>query len=199
MFSGTLAGLLSMSVAAGSAAANECASASDLAALRTAVLQQELMVAAFSCHDVDLYNRFVTAHQPELIASDAKLKAFFVRRDAHHGEAGYHTYKTELANASSLRYLRDDGFCADAGSEFRVALQSANLVDSRNAGSDEIAASYDACPGALPLMRTADVQPPVHAESTEERYDSRHADDHHDRGTAQMSTPAAHREIDDAP
>jgi hypothetical protein len=209
IFSGTLAGLLSMGMFASGAVANDCASAGDLAALRTAALQQELMVAAFSCHDVALYNRFVTSHQPELIQSDATLKAFFVRRDAHHSEAGYHTYKTELANASSLRYLHDDDFCANADSEFRTMLQPANLSDIADTGEDEIAAIYQACPGALPLMRTADAQPPARTDITGERHDrddrdiarahSRDRDGDNARASAQMSIPAAHREIDDQP
>src|SRR5690348_9929713 len=81
-----------------------CVSTADMAALKTAAMQQELMVAAFSCHAIGLYNHFVRSHQPELIRSDAQLKAYFVQRDsAKRGEAGYHTYKTELANAASLR------------------------------------------------------------------------------------------------
>src|SRR5579862_8593306 len=85
-----------------------CVSDADMAALKTAALQQELMVAAFSCHDVALYNRFVRSHQPELIDSDARLKAYFIQRDGgKRGEAAYHTYKTELANSSSLNSLRD--------------------------------------------------------------------------------------------
>ncbi len=207
VFSGTLASLLSTSLLAGGAFANDCASAGDLAALRTAALQQELMVAAFSCHDVDLYNRFVTTHQPELIDSDARLKAFFVR--TRHSEAGYHTYKTELANASSLRYLHDDGFCATADSEFRAVLQpAANLSED---SADDASASYQACPGALPPMRTADAQPPARTETNDARYDRDDADRHaasaqrpdtdgaEERNAAQTSTPATHREIDDTP
>src|SRR6266481_627932 len=104
---GVVAGLLALNGSVARAWGADCASPADLAALRTAALQQELMVAAFSCHDIARYNRFVLEHQPELIDSDARLKAFFVHRDARHGEAGYHTHKTELANDSSLRSIRD--------------------------------------------------------------------------------------------
>jgi hypothetical protein len=38
-----------------------CASPADASALKTAVMQQELMVAALQCHEASAYTRFVTA------------------------------------------------------------------------------------------------------------------------------------------
>jgi hypothetical protein len=212
---GALAGLLALDGLTTAAWAGECASQADLAALRTAALQQELMVAAFSCRDIDSYNRFVLSHQPELIASDAKLKSFFVRRDARHGEAGYHAYKTELANASSLRSIHDsDAFCAGAESEFQLVLQPVSLstvIDARSWGA---AASYAACPGDLSLTRTAAVQPPPRTEPAEtmpdraaarddrpaSRRDGMRDDESGDRRSERMSTelaaPAPHRKLE---
>src|SRR6185295_4067922 len=93
-----------------------CVDADDVAALRTAAIQQELMVAALTCHDINRYNHFVLSRRAELIDSDARLKAFFIHRS---GEAGYHAYKTELANAASLRSIRrSEAFCSHADAVF---------------------------------------------------------------------------------
>jgi hypothetical protein len=212
---GALAGLLAFDGSATVARAGDCASPADLAALRTAALQQELMVAAFSCRDIDSYNRFVLSHQPELIASDAKLKSFFVRRDARHSEASYHGYKTELANAASLRSIREtDAFCATAEDEFRLAVQPVNLSTLTGARSWAAVASYPACPGDLPLTQTAAVQPPPRAEPTDalqdrepvrddrpaSRRDAERANGFSDRRSERMSTelaaPAPHRKLE---
>ncbi len=213
---GAVAALLAFDGLTVAAWAGDCASPADLAALRTAALQQELMVAAFSCRDVDSYNRFVLAHQPELIASDAKLKSFFVRRDARHSESGYHAYKTELANASSLRSIREsDTFCAGAESEFRLALQPVNLSTVTGAQSWTALASYPACPGDAPLTQTAAALPPRRAELTEapsergpdsddrpasrrdgERADGPGGDRRSERMSTEPAAPAPHRKPD---
>ena len=100
-------------------AAGDCASNADAAALKIAVLQQEMMVAAFTCHDADAYNRFVLANRSELQQSDADLKNFFIRRGGEHGEAGYDTFKTKAANLSALAEARNSRtFCADADAQF---------------------------------------------------------------------------------
>jgi hypothetical protein len=96
-----------------------CASPTDASALKTAVMQQELMVAALQCHETAAYNRFVMAYRGELQSSDASLKAFFVRRGGEHGESGYDTFKTKAANLSALEQARDSrSFCADAHALF---------------------------------------------------------------------------------
>lgn len=139
-----LAGLLAVNGMATGAWAGSCASPGEVAALKTAALQQELMVAAFSCHSVERYNDFVTAHRPELIDADARLKSFFVH--ARGGEAGYHTYKTELANAASLRSIRDtDSFCAGADDEFDMAGEPESLAMVLDSRSWRAAAIYPAC------------------------------------------------------
>ena len=110
-------------------AASECASPSDQAALKTAAVQQQLMVAALSCHDVYEYNRFVLGHRSELINSDDALKAYFQKGDKQHGTATYNKYKTELANAASLRSSREpDSFCDAAARAFDAVLRPASLA-----------------------------------------------------------------------
>src|SRR5258706_9134243 len=119
-----------------------CASPTDAAALKTAVMQQELMVAAFQCHEAGAYNRFVTTYRGELQSSDAALKAFFVRRGGEHGEAGYDTFKTKAANLSALEQARNTGaFCADAHALFASAFAHRGSLMSfveAHAGSTDI-------------------------------------------------------------
>ena len=164
--------------------ASTCATPSDIAALRTAALQQELMVAALSCHAIEQYNRFVLAHRVELIDSDARLKAYFVH--ARGGEAGYHTYKTELANASSLRSVRDtEAFCSGAADDFD---QTGDLDDlSAVLGSYEWlgSASFAAC--TVERRDTATAIPR-----------SRHASGSDDSASSSMgmATPAPHHQME---
>jgi hypothetical protein len=102
---------------ASNAWAADCALPADMAALKTAALQQELMVAALSCRDIARYNDFVLSHRSMLQESDARLKSYFLK--TREGERGYHFFKTELANDASLRSTRDgESFCADADGAF---------------------------------------------------------------------------------
>src|ERR1700684_313337 len=134
--------LFALSLAlANPALAADCASPLEAAALETAVMQQELMVAALQCREVSAYNRFVMTYRPGLEASDAALKAFFVRRGGEHGEAGYDTFKTKAANLSALEQARDTrAFCADAHTLFQAALSNRgslmSFVESRSSGTD---------------------------------------------------------------
>src|ERR1700757_1129622 len=137
-----------------------CASPAEAAALKTAVMQQELMVAALQCHEAAAYNHFVIAYRPELQESDAALKAFFVRRGGEHGEAGYDTFKTKAANLSALEQARDAGaFCADAHALFQAALANrgslSSFVESRAMGTDIGNVCVESRPAPLPV-RTAE-------------------------------------------
>ena len=118
--------LLSMSLfSAGAEAASYCTTADEMAALRTAAVQQELMVAGLTCQASEAYNRFVLAYRPELQRSDADLKAYFLRREGQRGEAAYDTFKTKLANLSSLSDIANTtGYCANARAAFSLALAS---------------------------------------------------------------------------
>jgi hypothetical protein len=167
------------------ALAAACTSPTDAAALKTAVMQQELMVAAFQCHEAGAYNRFVIAYRPELQSSDAALKAFFVRRGGEHGEAGYDTFKTKAANLSALEQARDSrAFCADAHALVTAALANhgtlASFVESRAGATDignvcvesrpsPVLAKAESHPvekpvqvaAAKPLVKIADARPAV--------------------------------------
>ena len=109
-------------------AASICATDTDLAAFRTAAVEQQLMVAALTCKDVEAYNRFVLAYQPELQKSDADLKAYFARRG---NEAEYDTFKTKLANLSSLSDIANGtAYCENAAAAFDMALKSRQALSS---------------------------------------------------------------------
>jgi hypothetical protein len=152
--------LLALSPFTTSAWAAGCASPTEAAALKTAVLQQELMVAALQCHETGAYNRFVNTYRPELQTSDAALKAFFVRRGGEHGEAGYDAFKTKAANLSALEQARDArAFCSDAHVLFQAALNYGgslrSFVDARS-GTADIA---NVCLESRPAPLLADAQP----------------------------------------
>ena len=83
------------------------------------------MVAGFTCQASDAYNRFVLAYRPELQKSDADLKTYFLRREGARGEAAYDTFKTKLANLSSLSDIANTtGYCANTHAAFALALES---------------------------------------------------------------------------
>jgi hypothetical protein len=107
-------------------AAGTCETPDDATALHAAALQQEMMVAAFQCADVASYNNFVLAHRPALLAADRALMAYFQRTASAPSDA-YNLYKTELANASSLRFSTDRGFCARMRADFRTAAANTSL------------------------------------------------------------------------
>ena len=146
------------------ALAASCASPADASALKTAVMQQELMVAALQCHEASAYNRFVMAYRGELQSSDATLKAFFVRRGGEHGEAGYDTFKTKAANLSALEQARDArSFCADAHALFTGVLAHRgslmSFVDAKSGDTGLGNICIESKP--QPVMAKADVKPPV--------------------------------------
>src|SRR5579862_9105886 len=113
-----------LAMAANAAAATRCAKPDEVTAIQAAMIQQELMVAALTCNEVEHFNAFQTNYGPELRASDARLLRMFRRLyGARRGEAEYHAFKTRLANHSSMRSIRDNtSYCRDARAVFDAAL-----------------------------------------------------------------------------
>src|SRR5262245_44237189 len=110
---------------AAAATASGCARPADMNALRTAAMQQRLMVAALSCGESQSYNQFVRTYQTELQESDKNLQSYFRRVNGKTGTADYHAYKTKLANSSSMAVINDStGYCASAKASFEEALGS---------------------------------------------------------------------------
>jgi hypothetical protein len=132
-------------------AADICARPDEAMALKAAALQQELMVAAFTCDDIGAYNHFVVAHQRELQDSDAALLSYFQRAGAR--ADGYNAYKTSLANNFSLASLRSrQGFCYAADSAFGQA-------SGRGGSLAEFVSSQQVDgPGAFPVCGEASEQ-----------------------------------------
>ena len=107
-------------------AADRCAAPKDYASLKLAALQQQLMVAALTCHETGSYNRFVLGYRSQLQRSDHAMLAFFKKRDgARAGDAHYNAYKTKLANDAMLQENADsDGYCEAARVAFQAAFQN---------------------------------------------------------------------------
>jgi hypothetical protein len=105
-------------------AAPHCARPDEVTAIQAAMIQQELMVAALTCNEVEHFNAFQTNFGPELRQSDAVLARMFMRLyGGRRGEAEYHSFKTRLANHSSIRSIHDNvGYCHEAATVFGEAL-----------------------------------------------------------------------------
>lgn len=106
-------------VANSAEAAYSCAEATDAAALRTRMLQTELMVAALSCNQKEDYNSFVVRYRPQLKENGTALKRYFNRSYGNRSSQELNSFTTRLANEASKRSLSDIGkFCSDAKAVF---------------------------------------------------------------------------------
>ena len=114
-----------LTAATGATGAPRCASSDEVTAIQAAAIQQQLMVAALTCNQIEHFNAFQTSYGKELRKSDAALQRMFHRLYAGRGEAEYHAFKTRLANDSSIRSIHDNpGYCRNAGMVFDAALIS---------------------------------------------------------------------------
>lgn len=106
------------------AAANNagCARPEDMNALKSAAIQQRLMVAALSCDAATAYNDYVKSYQKELQAADRALQNFFRRLSGAAGPEKYHAYKTHLANASSMQSIGNiTAYCDSTKATFEAS------------------------------------------------------------------------------
>ncbi len=103
---------------------SRCANPSEVSAIQTASVQQELMVAALTCNQIANFNAFQTNFGPELRSSDSTLMRMFVRLyGGSKGQAEYHAFKTRLANNSEMRSIHgNQQYCAVTGQVFAAAL-----------------------------------------------------------------------------
>ncbi len=112
------------------------------AALKTAAVQQELMVAGLTCNASSQYNRFVLDNRTELQLSDAALMNYFRTRDGN--EAGYDSYKTKLANLAAGRSAADGArYCRETAHDFAAA--DGRQLKDFVAGDRLLIASPEAC------------------------------------------------------
>ncbi len=107
----------------GAGAAPTCVRPETLRILQAAALQQQLMVAALTCHYTADYKLFVTTFHDELLKTDRALKQFFLRQGVQSGENGYNAYKSRLADILAQRSLHDPRFCRSSMIAFNVALK----------------------------------------------------------------------------
>jgi len=124
---------MASNVLAAAATASGCARPVEINALKTAAMQQRLMVAALSCGESQSYNTFVRSYQKE-------LQTYFRRVNGKTGTADYHAYKTRLANTSSMAVINDStGYCGSAKAAFEQALSAKPqlAVFSSNASIDQ--------------------------------------------------------------
>jgi hypothetical protein len=166
---------LSLSCISGTAWSAGCIPASDLVALRTSALRQQLMVAALQCNRVDQFNHFIRSYDGALRTSDAVLLNFFKKRNAITGTADYNSFKTSLANLWAVSSSKDNnGFCSDADTAFRMAANpkvvplnaiAANIPTGRYVAcapdltSQTTVAAAEPVRPIKPVVQTADVRP----------------------------------------
>jgi hypothetical protein len=110
-----------------------CAQPSEISAIQTVAIQQQLMVAALSCDQtdatggkefVDKFNQFQTSYGPELRRSDAALLTMFKRLyGPRKGDDEYNAFKTRAASHSESRRIHGFGdFCKAAQLVYAAAL-----------------------------------------------------------------------------
>ncbi len=119
----SVAVLAALGVSGTATAGQKCARSTEVTAIQVAAVQQELMVAALTCHDVVNFNAFQTSYGDELRRSDWRLRHMFRRLFGSRGDSQYHAFKTRLANNSSIRSIHDNAaYCKEAQLVFAAAL-----------------------------------------------------------------------------
>lgn len=105
---------------------SDCADATEVSALQTVVVQQELMDAALGCGDEAMhkFNAFQTSYAQELRKSDRTLLTMFKRiQGPSRGDAAYNLFKTNMASKAEIRRVHQiNDFCNDANLVFQAAL-----------------------------------------------------------------------------
>jgi hypothetical protein len=105
---------------------SQCANESEVSALQTSAVQQELMDSALGCGQgfVEKFNAFQTSYGSELRRSDRTLLTFFKRLyGPSKGDAQYNLFKTNMASKAEMRRVHNiTDFCASADLVFGAAL-----------------------------------------------------------------------------
>lgn len=108
-----------LSMLAEPALAARCAKGTETDALRTRMLQTELMVAALSCSQKAEYNDFVIHFRSDLQRNGSALQSYFRRAYGKSGTSELNSFTTRLANEVSQRSIKDkNAFCGDAAKAF---------------------------------------------------------------------------------
>jgi len=118
-------GAVALTIAAlsgGPALADVCATRSDTAMLTTRVLQAELMVAALSCGQKDVYANFVDRFSDTLIDNGASLRAYFETNYGTKAPGALNTFVTRLANQASGRSVTTIDYCNGSARKFAAVM-----------------------------------------------------------------------------
>jgi hypothetical protein len=139
-------------------AAGVCSRAEETAGVKAEILQQQLMVAAYSCHLEGSYNAFVINYRPDLVAADGAAQSLFQRVNATKGADDYQTFKTQMANDFSMDYQNQDNFCDNAQDMFQTAAEhrGGSLSALMAALSFDGATPFDQCTRDTPRVADAD-------------------------------------------
>jgi len=131
-------------------AQRQCASPADQAVFEVQALRSELMVLATGCQEDTRYNAFIRRYQPDLLANDRAVDAWFKKHFGRAGQTEHDRFVTDLANALSREgsHLGGD-FCPRNGLIFSevLALRGAQDLPAYAAGKALVPASLDICQG----------------------------------------------------
>jgi len=162
-------------------ASDRCATHDEVATLKVAALQQQMMVAALTCHQTGAYNRFVRTFRPELQRSDHAMLSLFVRKDSSDGDADYNAYKTKLANVSMLKENEEGrSFCRDAKANFAALAHQRSLTDFASSRPVYVSLPFSDCGGGSAAAPASDTPAMHHAVRAPTR------PKHHVHGTARV-------------
>ena len=137
---------------AGQAHATACLNTQEVAAEQVRLLQTQMMVGALQCRGQSdrgqrvIYNRFIKAYGPELIASNDTLIAYFQRAYGAGYQRQMDSHITAMANRISLESQKIGNFCGKIAN-----LGEQVLADKTQTDLQEIAT-------AAPLSKTLSSQ-----------------------------------------
>jgi predicted secreted protein len=144
-----------------------CSSAAEQAVFDVQALRSELMVLATGCQDDGSYNAFIRRYQPELLANDRAVDAWFKHRFGRSGQTEHDRFVTELANDLSQQGSRlGTDFCPRNGQIFHevMALRGASELPAFAAGKDLVPASLGVCTGPeAPAVKVVPIREKVKA------------------------------------
>jgi hypothetical protein len=132
-------------------AQQQCSSPADQSAFEVQALRSELMVLAMGCHDDDRYNAFMRRYQPNLMANEKAIDAYFRRVYGRSAQYEHDRFVTDLANAISRQGSELGGdFCPRNGLVFNevMALHSPAELGEFAAGKDLVPATLGICAGS---------------------------------------------------
>ncbi|MDR3537092.1 MAG: hypothetical protein P4L71_11390 [Acetobacteraceae bacterium] len=139
-------------------AQRQCTSPVDQSAFEVQALRSELMVLAMGCHDDDRYNAFMRRFQPDLMANEKAIDAYFKRAYGRSAQTEHDRFVTDLANAISREGTQLGGdFCPRNGAVFAevMALHSTTELADYAAGKDLVPNTLDICTAAIPAHAPA--------------------------------------------